>query len=148
VWIAPADTLAGWRPAFADAVRGAFAEWDRLGLPVHFAVGDDSTAADVRVRWVDSLPGSAAGVTDWRSDRHARLQSAVVRIAMRASDGRPQDVRGVRAIALHEIGHLLGLGHSPNDDDIMAPWVTADALSARDRATAALLYELPPGRVR
>ena len=64
-----------------------------------------------------------------------------------AVDGGAQDLRGVKVIALHEIGHLLGLGHSGGHADIMAEWVTADSLSRSDRATARLLYALPPGRV-
>jgi hypothetical protein len=46
------------------------------------------------------------------------------------------------------VGHLLGLGHSRSEQDIMASWVLADELSESDRATLRLLYALPPGRVR
>ena len=63
-------------------------------------------------------------------------------------DGRPLDSRSLRAIALHEVGHLIGLAHSDDGHDVMAPLVRVATLSAADRATARLLYTLPAGHIR
>ena len=54
----------------------------------------------------------------------------------------------MRAIALHEIGHLLGLDHTGDQTNVMAARVRVRELSIADRATARLLYTLPPGGVR
>jgi hypothetical protein len=60
--------------------------------------------------------------------------------------------RQVRAVALHEIGHLLGVSgrHSPLAGDVMYP-VAGDrrieALSDHDRGTLRALYSVPPGSV-
>jgi predicted Zn-dependent protease len=54
----------------------------------------------------------------------------------------------VRAIALHEVGHAIGLAQSDDRHDIMAPLVRVAALSVGDRATARLLYALPAGHLR
>jgi predicted Zn-dependent protease len=54
----------------------------------------------------------------------------------------------VHAAALHEIGHLLGVGHSSSPDDIMSAEAHALELSHADLLTLRLLYILPPGAVR
>ena len=147
VWIADGDPVTGWKPTYRARLAEAFADWESTGLPIRFAFVGDSAGAEVRVRWVDTLSEHASGRTTWRANGRRWMTGADVWIAMRASDDAPQDERGIKAIALHEIGHLLGLSHSGGKEDIMAAWVTADTLSDGDRATARLLYALPPGRV-
>ena len=147
VWIAPGEGVPGWRPAFTASVRDAFAAWASVGLPVRFTFVAAPDDAEVRVTWADRLAGRRAGETHWRADDAGWLRDARLVFAIWASDGTPADAASVRRIALHEIGHALGLEHSPDPDDVMAEWVRAGALSGRDRATAQLLYTLRPGAV-
>jgi predicted Zn-dependent protease len=58
------------------------------------------------------------------------------------------DAAMVRAAALHEIGHLLGVGHSLSEGDIMSAEAHALELSRADLTTLRLLYVLPPGAIR
>ena len=51
-------------------------------------------------------------------------------------------------MALHELGHAVGLGHSSDPKDALYPTSGAAALTPRDRRTATVLYELPTGSVR
>ena len=54
----------------------------------------------------------------------------------------------MHAIALHEVGHLLGLDHTADTMNIMTPKVRVRELCEADRATMRLLYSLPPGSVK
>ena len=60
------------------------------------------------------------------------------------------DIFTVQNAARHEAGHVLGLDHSPDMRDIMAAETEGRQyeLTDADRRTAALLYQLPPGKRR
>ena len=81
----------------------------------------------------------------WRERALGALRFA---LATHVSDGQPLDARGMRAIALHEVGHALGMSHSLDERDVMAALVRVDGLSESDRGTIKLLYTLPAGHVR
>lgn len=147
VWISTPDSLAEWKPEYVEPVKKAFEQWSATGIPVRFVMSGDSATAEVRVFWATRLDSRTAGMTFWQSDQRRWMRTARVTIALRASDGGRQNARGISSIALHEVGHLLGLSHSPHARDIMAPWVTARQLSQGDQATVRLLYALPAGKI-
>jgi hypothetical protein len=139
---------ANFRPEFLDAVRGAFARWEETGLPVRFDLAADSADAEVRFAWRTQFDIDRTGETDLEWDRDGHLQSAMVTIATFDPDGRPLGGDDVRVVALHEIGHLLGLDHSPDSTDLMFAKAVVRDLSPRDIRTAQLLYALAPGSLR
>ena len=147
VWIDSSDMITGVQAAFPTAVRAAFAEWIAAGVPIRLAFVNSEREANIRVRWTDRLT-KKTGSTTWRTDRFGNLISGDITLATHISDGFPLDERGMRAIALHEVGHALGLSHSTDARDEMAPLVRVDSLSNSDRGTIKLLYSLPAGHVR
>jgi hypothetical protein len=146
VWIDSSSTIGGAQASFPAAIRAAFTEWSGTGIPLHFTYVTSPRDADVRVRWTDHLDHKT-GSTTWRTDRNGWLVSGDITLATHISDGHALDGRGMRAIALHEVGHALGLSHSTDAHDIMASLVRVDDLSTIDRQTIRLLYSLPAGRV-
>ncbi|HTI65299.1 MAG TPA: matrixin family metalloprotease [Gemmatimonadaceae bacterium] len=144
VWIDSSTMLTGVQTYFPDAVRAAFAEWASTGIPLRFAFISSPRDADIRVHWTNHLDHKT-GSTTWRTDRTGWLTNGDITLATHISDGQPLDARGMRAIALHEVGHALGLSHSADGHDIMAPLVRVDGLSIPDRNTIKLLYSFPAG---
>ena len=147
VWIQPASSVSDWMPLYPQQIRDAFRAWDAAGLPVRFTFTDDSVGAEVKLRWVDHFTDAAAGRTYWSRDQHGWIFGADIEVALHATSGAPYDARAVRTIALHEIGHLLGLDHTRDETSVMFPRVRVTRLAPADLATAVLLYQLPPGAV-
>lgn len=148
VWVASAPAISGWQPEFPQRVREAFTEWQQVGVPVRFTFTLDSADADVHVGWVDHFDSPISGKTLWSRDRSWWIVGASIALAIHHNGGEALDGGAVHAIALHEVGHLLGLDHTVDNTNIMTPKVKVRELSEADRATLRLLYSLPPGSVK
>lgn len=148
VWIQPNPGIRDWNPSFVEQVRAAFLAWSETGIPVHFRFVSDSSHADAHVVFVDHFSDPISGKTRWARDDGWWIVDADVTIAVHHDGGETLDPSAVRAIALHEVGHLLGLDHTSDIANIMTPRVRVRELSSADRLTMKLLYTLPPGPVR
>jgi len=137
------------REVFLQAVREAFTTWEGVELPIRFIFVGDSALADVTVSWVTDFNGEPVlGRTKVVRDSRYWIIRADVQIATMRRDGIAQlDPTVVRALAIHEIGHGIGLDHAVDTTVIMAPKIRARALTLSDKATAQLLYSVPPGSV-
>ncbi|MBI1968253.1 MAG: matrixin family metalloprotease [Gemmatimonadetes bacterium] len=147
VWLAP-GTAANYQPAFLDAVRAAFGQWQDAGVPVRFDVTADSANAEVVFKWRVQFDIDRTGQTDLTWDQDGHLESGVVTLATFNQLGQPMGPDDIRVVALHEIGHLIGLDHSLDSTDLMYPVAKVRDLSGRDIQTVLLLYRLSPGSIR
>lgn len=169
VWIQPRPrgiaptlhTAAEWRAAL---VEGAM-DWSGVVPGLRLATGRDSATADVRVVWAGTLPASApgdptagarasvptslaaltAGRTTLEPDASGRAVAATVVLAATSGDGVPYQPRDAAAVARHEMGHVLGLGHHAAPASVMAPLVRAERVGEADRGVLRALYALPAG---
>jgi len=137
------DYTTGYRAS----VRDAFEEWSALRLPIRFTIVDDSANAEVHVNWIDHFNEPISGRTRWTRDDDWVITDANITLAVHHHQGEQLDEEAMRAMAMHEIGHLLGLDHTTDSLSIMAPRVRVRQLSSADRATVRLLYALPAGPV-
>ena len=148
VWVQPAAHLDGWNPDYVGIVQGAFADWASVGIPVPFSFATDSSRADIHVTWRDRFDEPISGKTRWARDDQWWILEGNIILALHHHQGDPLGASAVKAIALHEVGHLLGLDHTADISNIMTPRVRVRELSAADRATLRLIYTLPAGAVR
>ncbi|MBC7843132.1 MAG: matrixin family metalloprotease [Gemmatimonadaceae bacterium] len=137
------------RDDYLQAVREAFTIWESVELPIRFAFVTDSALADITVSWVTDFNGDPVlGRTKVVRDSKFWIVRSDVQLATMRRDASGQlDPTVVRALAIHEIGHGIGLDHSRDTTVIMAPKIRARAITVFDKATAQLLYSVPPGSV-
>jgi hypothetical protein len=102
----------------------------------------------VHVTWIDHFTQPISGRTRWSRDDDWLITDANIILAVHHSQGDALDAESMRAMALHEVGHLLGLDHTRDATSIMAPLVRARQLTDADRATVRLVYALPAGPLR
>ena len=147
IWIQPFGLVRDWSPTSVATVRDAFIEWTQTGIPLSFSFVLDSASADVHVSWIDRFSEPISGKTLWTHDDRWSILEASIVLAVHHRTGELLDGAATRAIALHEVGHLIGLDHTTDTTSIMTPRVRVKTLSPADRATARLLYLLPPGPI-
>lgn len=147
VWVQPSD-LDGFDTGYPQLVRDAFSTWYAAGVPIHFSFTLDSARAEILVTWIDRFDERMTGRTRWAHDRHQWIVGGSIELALHQPDGSRLDRAAIRAIALHEVGHLIGLDHTASEANVMSARVRVTELSEADRATARLVYALPPGSMR
>jgi hypothetical protein len=138
----------GYQPRMAGYVREALGRWEGAGIGAQFTISSDTSGAEIQVRWIDHFDFDRAGQTDLTWDQAGRVRKALILLALRTNTGVTLPDAALLTVAVHEVGHALGLPHSPDSGDVMFPATQTGILSDRDRRTVQVLYQLPTGPVR
>lgn len=148
VYIKPLATGAN-HVNFIFYLKQAFEEWSKSsnGL-VKFALTEDPAQAQILCSWSDSLPVDAQANEGGETRLHFAdkvLKSVDITFLTKNSRGWPVSDIYFKKVALHQIGHALGLKeHSYEANDIMffRTRNTMSGLSERDKRTLIGLYSI------
>ncbi len=141
-------SVPGFAAGDGAAVWTAVAQWNGIGLPLRLEAAPDSARADIVVSWRPQLDSNRTGRTDVTWQSQGKIVHAEITLATHLPGGDSVVPAQMTSLALHELGHALGLNHSPERSDVMYHETSAAALTLRDRRTALLLYTLPPGDLK
>ncbi|MEP0813525.1 MAG: matrixin family metalloprotease [bacterium] len=142
-YIASGEGVSGWSPGLESAAARQMTAWndvgDKWGI-YHVSQTEKSSNGDVRVVWVDSLGGNAAGRTSFQAQGGRLILPILIELPTHVN-GRTVSQSEVALAAVHEMGHALGLWqHSPYSGDVMYPIAMNGVPSKRDRNTIYKLY--------
>lgn len=157
VFIQSGEAVEGFRPEMESALRQAFADWEEATKPViEFKFVNSPSEAMIHCSWI----AGKDGVNSFNEGGHAEpsihadgisrcdlVLCTKPNVSLKSHlylDNESTNLSDSRLhfVALHEVGHAIGLPHSRNPNDVMFPTCTDDTkkLSERDVATVRALY--------
>lgn len=115
------------RTACKTAVDGALEAWQKaLGDTVKLERAEDGEKTDISIRFEPNVLQNGepvAGYVNWtrRAGNGTGSVSGDVQVRFKDLDGEDMPLRAMRHIAMHEMGHLLGLDDTDHLGDVMGP---------------------------
>lgn len=151
------------RMNYTDTVKKAFNRWqEKTGGLVRFTFTNSLIASNVEIKWIDHFKHeSAIGVAKlpkYNSQRKRRVSDLTLAVRTQEGIATFSDEKvmfnqdELYQVALHEIGHVIGLSHSfsnGSNPDIMSPEyregypVYSFDITDRDLNSLKILYALP-----
>lgn len=146
VYIANGSGVPNWNNGLKQVVIDAMSTWSRAtNGRVRFVQTYNESDADIVVRWQRNFSDNILGVSPWQSAGDTLIRSDIQLATFYPDSGQPIPYNELQAIAIHEMGHAIGIkGHSPYPEDIMYYSKSSrnSRISQRDVNTINLLYKI------
>lgn len=142
----------GFGPNLARTIDTIVKDWmNTKGLPLTWKYVDSPQNCDIHIKRAadfEDIPAGSGGRAKSEfvykeKGEMKELNKSTLLIYCPSWDGEDLSYYGMlqmKNLAMHEFGHALGLGHSPNGQDIMYWKAPSLMLSERDRNTLIRLY--------
>lgn len=147
---------------YQGLVQQAFLSWTAVAPAFRFQWVANPKDAQIKVVWFEHFPdsenmwGEASLPLPYLTAENQVRHKSEVHLAVQAQEGTGLTAGHpffghdeLLAIAIHEVGHALGLPHSKSSDDIMSQYLFRLSaqnqwqITTRDAATLRRLYSLP-----
>ena len=138
----------GWQREGEARLEQVLRLWNTTGIPVRLARAPSRAAAQIRVMILERLPADTAdpantyraGLTQLSHDASGAIAGARVYVAEETPRGVQYAVSDQVATLLHELGHALGLPHSPNQYAVMSARSVATSITPADVTLARSVF--------
>lgn len=145
------DSFIRQNPDYVNDVKQALAAWQSTGV-VSFNIVGSAEDADIIIEWAPSLKEKSLdtlGNTDIKFvniSQFGIIRNASIQLLTK-SDSRQLNSIDMTNLALHEIGHAIGLQHTSTEDImnpvLVVPSKTVKEISSQDMSNLQELYKAP-----
>jgi hypothetical protein len=119
-----------YKSSYKDYVNYAFSVWQKADDRIKYTFTNNSRNADVEFVFVENLgkkyEENYLGLTEYDTNRENEIQFSKVQISLLKFGKEKISAGEIKATIVHELGHVLGLGHSDSETDIMYPYISSD----------------------
>ncbi len=121
--------LKDFRPVFYNYINYAMEVWEKADKRIKFRIVSSEDSANVTISFVNNLEPeyeeNFLGVTktDFSKENNYEITKAAVQLGLLKFNNKRVADGEMKAAIVNEIGHVLGLGHSEDDKDIMYPYI-------------------------
>ena len=145
--VVTADNESWWNPAYLNTTLRAIGQWNDAiaafvsnysdfsylsNLRIQPSVSNMSESGfDIYVRWTESPLSNTIdeiGLAQLFPNYQSTIINCTVNLAAHANHGDSLSDGDMQSVALHELGHSLGLGHSNYTGDLMYAYYTRGSL--------------------